>query len=142
MPFGSSRSRTFWNALHATTDADAKAVVEVYADFQCPACKQFEDQLGQTVEDLASQGKVKLVYHVKNFLDDNLRNAEAAERFGLPTIQGVILLHDAPDNCQQDPCAAAAESDSTPSMNDSARTGMSSTRSRRAGERIGKTLSR
>ena len=48
--------------------------VDLYEDFQCPACKQFEAPLGSTIQGLAPQGKIKLVYHVMNFLDDNLRN--------------------------------------------------------------------
>jgi protein-disulfide isomerase len=61
----------------AFTDVKAQPgapTLDVYEDFQCPACKAFEDALGPTVEELAKAGKVKLVYHVKNFLDDNLRN--------------------------------------------------------------------
>ncbi len=61
----------------AFTDVKAVAgapTLDVFEDFQCPACKAFEDQLGPTVESLAKEGKVKVVYHVKNFLDDNLRN--------------------------------------------------------------------
>ena len=46
--------------------------LEVYEDFQCPACARFEQVAGPTVADLAGQGKVKLVYHVKTFLDANL----------------------------------------------------------------------
>jgi protein-disulfide isomerase len=48
--------------------------VDVYEDFQCPVCEQFETQLGSTVESLAADGKLKLVYHVLTFLDGNLRN--------------------------------------------------------------------
>ena len=31
-------------------------------------------RLGSTFQEQAQAGKIKLVYHVKNFLDDNLRN--------------------------------------------------------------------
>ena len=48
--------------------------VDVYEDFQCPVCGQFETQLGSTVEQLATDGKIKLVYHVLTFLDGNLGN--------------------------------------------------------------------
>ena len=44
--------------------------MDLYEDFQCPVCKPFEAQLGSTIQDLASQGKLKLNYHVLNFLDD------------------------------------------------------------------------
>ncbi len=45
-------------------------VVDVYEDFQCPICAQFEAAMGPTVEGLAQQGKIELRYHVLNFLDD------------------------------------------------------------------------
>ena len=34
---------------------------------------------------------------------------EAAKQVPAGTAASIILLHDGPDNCQQDPCAAAAE---------------------------------
>lgn len=61
-------------AFADVTPAPGAPTLDLYEDFQCPACKSFEDQLGSTVEKLAQDGKLKLVYHVKNFLDDNLRN--------------------------------------------------------------------
>ncbi|MEU5879701.1 thioredoxin domain-containing protein [Spirillospora sp. NPDC047279] len=39
-----------------------KPVLEVFEDFQCPACKSFEESTGETVKQLASEGKVKVVY--------------------------------------------------------------------------------
>ncbi|WP_019630677.1 DsbA family protein [Actinomadura atramentaria] len=40
----------------------AKPVLEIFEDFQCPACQQFEKTLGGDVKKLASEGKVKVVY--------------------------------------------------------------------------------
>jgi len=54
-------------------------VVDLYEDFQCPACKQFEDTIGPTLTELASSGKAKVVYHVLSFLDGNLGN-DASKR--------------------------------------------------------------
>lgn len=59
------------------TDVTAKPgapTVDIYEDFQCPACAQFETILGPTFAELAQSGDITLRYHVKNFLDDNLRN--------------------------------------------------------------------
>ncbi|MFC0042001.1 DsbA family protein [Actinomadura rayongensis] len=39
-----------------------KPVLEIFEDFQCPACKQFEQSEGKTVKQLAAEGKVKVVY--------------------------------------------------------------------------------
>ncbi|WP_310741749.1 thioredoxin domain-containing protein [Microbispora sp. H13382] len=38
-------------------------VVDVFEDFQCPACKQFEETSGSTLKNLAAEGKAKVVYH-------------------------------------------------------------------------------
>lgn len=45
--------------------------VDVYEDFQCPACKQQEQTLGPTLKQLSDTGQIKLVYHMKNFLEKN-----------------------------------------------------------------------
>ena len=63
--------------LRAYPDVTPKAgapTVDLYEDFQCPACKQFEELAGPTITALAQEGRIVLMYHVKNFLDDNLRN--------------------------------------------------------------------
>ena len=43
--------------------------LDVYEDFQCPACAAFEPTNGYRLVDLAKQGKVKLVWHPAAFLD-------------------------------------------------------------------------
>ncbi|SEF53219.1 Protein-disulfide isomerase [Thermomonospora echinospora] len=37
-------------------------VLEIYEDFQCPACQKFEEATGKTIKELAAEGKVKVVY--------------------------------------------------------------------------------
>ncbi|HEY7488329.1 MAG TPA: thioredoxin domain-containing protein [Streptosporangiaceae bacterium] len=37
-------------------------LLEVFEDFQCPICKEFENASGGTVKRLAAEGKVKVVY--------------------------------------------------------------------------------
>ena len=49
-------------------------VMDFYEDFQCPACKGFEDATSAGVSKLLSQGKVKAVYHPLSFLDRSLNN--------------------------------------------------------------------
>ena len=43
--------------------------IDVYEDFLCPACGQFEKQAGPTVQQLVSQGKVTVTYHPIAILD-------------------------------------------------------------------------
>lgn len=61
--------------------ADAP-VLTIYQDFQCPACKSFEDALGATVAEMAASGQVTLEYRTMTFLDRNLRN-DASFRAGV-----------------------------------------------------------
>jgi protein-disulfide isomerase len=48
--------------------------LDLYEDFQCPVCAQFEDIFGLQIVDLVKANQVKLVVHPLSFLDDNLRN--------------------------------------------------------------------
>lgn len=60
-------------------------VLDIYEDFQCPACAAFEAQTGSTIDALVAEGKVRVNYHPMNFLDLNLGNDSstlAASAFG------------------------------------------------------------
>ncbi|HYN65498.1 MAG TPA: thioredoxin domain-containing protein [Ornithinibacter sp.] len=74
LPTGVSALGAGYPAFQDVTAAANAPTVDVYVDFQCPACASFEAALGSTFTSQAQEGKIKLVYHVKNFLDDNLRN--------------------------------------------------------------------
>ena len=54
-----------------TLEAGAPTL-DIYEDFQCPACAQLEGAMGATITDLAKQGKIRLVYHLKTIIDANL----------------------------------------------------------------------
>ena len=71
--------------VNATSDASGIVVnpgtfkdgvpkVEVFLDYQCPVCKQFETQFGTTLDDMATNGEIQLIYRTMTFLDNNLRN--------------------------------------------------------------------
>lgn len=49
--------------------ATAKATIDVYLDFQCPICKEYEQQSGATIDQLVASGKAKVVYHPIAILD-------------------------------------------------------------------------
>ena len=75
LPTGVAKLGAGYPAFPRTSPPASNAqVVDLYEDFQCPACASFEEALGSTFQEQAQAGKIKLVYHVKNFLDDNLRN--------------------------------------------------------------------
>jgi protein-disulfide isomerase len=40
-----------------------KPVLDVYEDFQCPACEQMERVTGATIKNLAAEGHAKVVFH-------------------------------------------------------------------------------
>ncbi|GIH94986.1 DsbA family protein [Planobispora siamensis] len=40
-----------------------KPVIDVYEDFQCPACKSLEEVSGPTLKNLAAEGRAKVVFH-------------------------------------------------------------------------------
>ena len=56
-------------ATAGITVGSGPVTVEVYEDFICPACKAFEDQSGQTLDQLVAANKVKIVYYPLAFLD-------------------------------------------------------------------------
>ncbi|MEV6813642.1 thioredoxin domain-containing protein [Micromonospora sp. NPDC051296] len=43
--------------------------VDIYEDYLCPACKQFEQTSGATIDKLISDGKVRVVYHPVAYLN-------------------------------------------------------------------------
>jgi protein-disulfide isomerase len=54
------------------TPSATKSTVQVWEDFQCPICGEFEKAQGAQVQQLAADGKIYLVYRPASFLDKNL----------------------------------------------------------------------
>jgi protein-disulfide isomerase len=44
-------------------------VIDLYEDFLCPVCKQFQQASGPTIEQLVAEGKATVVFHPVAFLD-------------------------------------------------------------------------
>lgn len=68
--------------------------LELFEDFQCPACKQFEALTGATVTDLVNSGKVKVQYQMMTFLDAVLGNdasVRATAAFGCAVDAGKAM---------------------------------------------------
>lgn len=53
--------QTDGSVVLADTGANAP-VLEIYADYQCPACKQFETATGSALEEMAAEGEVIVHY--------------------------------------------------------------------------------
>jgi protein-disulfide isomerase len=57
------------NAGLLAADEGGSVPVEVYLDFLCPACKQFEAALTPTLNQLLAEKKIKLVWHPLSYLN-------------------------------------------------------------------------
>lgn len=53
----------------AVGDPNAPATIDLYLDFQCPACRQYEQQVGSTIDELVASGQARLVYHPVAYLN-------------------------------------------------------------------------
>ncbi len=57
------------NADKAKPDAPS---IDVYEDFQCPGCASAAKLLGPSLTEMANAGDIKLTFHPKTFLDDQI----------------------------------------------------------------------
>ncbi len=76
------------------TAAPTKSTVQVWEDFQCPVCAQFEAAQGAAMQQLAADGKIYLVYRPASFLDrslpqSDLSSARAVSAWGCAIDAGV-----------------------------------------------------
>lgn len=53
----------------AVGDPDAPVTIDLYLDFQCPACAQYEQQTGATIDELVASGRARVVYHPVAYLN-------------------------------------------------------------------------
>jgi protein-disulfide isomerase len=58
----------------AVGKSSAPVTVDLYEDFQCPNCKNFEDASGKTLAQLVAAGTVQAHYHPMAFLDTAKNN--------------------------------------------------------------------
>jgi protein-disulfide isomerase len=50
--------------------ASAPVTLDVYEDFLCPACRQFEQTNGEQIHEELAAGTIRVRYHLLNLLDD------------------------------------------------------------------------
>jgi protein-disulfide isomerase len=79
---------TYATPAHATSDrtgivvSTGKVRVELYVDYLCPNCKNFEDAASSTLDQLVSDGKITLVYRPIAILDQNTSPSGYSTRAG------------------------------------------------------------
>ncbi|MDQ2846748.1 MAG: thioredoxin domain-containing protein [Actinomycetota bacterium] len=54
--------------------------IDVYEDFLCPICGEFESQYGQQIAQFADQGKLQVNIHMINFLDSHSASKDYSSR--------------------------------------------------------------
>lgn len=64
-----------WTLNPSTT---ATAVMDVYEDFQCPGCRNFEAAYAETYKKLADENVVKVLIHPAAFLDQRFTGENSA----------------------------------------------------------------
>lgn len=69
------------NGVHVYPDKTKAGApdVQLYVDYQCPICNDFEKANGEQMMQMASAGDIKLTIHVMSFLDDKLNNKSSAQ---------------------------------------------------------------
>ncbi|SCF33392.1 Protein-disulfide isomerase [Micromonospora viridifaciens] len=73
--YSSQKSKSYTappNANHEGTGivlGQGPVTVDLYEDYLCPVCKQFQDTSGPTITQLINENKIRVVYHPVAFLD-------------------------------------------------------------------------
>lgn len=86
-----------------TGDPAAPVIVDEYADFQCPSCKGFHDDLGATIDRLVAEKKIRFAYHYFPFIgEESFRSAAAAVCAGdegkFLALYNLLYAEQAPEN--------------------------------------------
>ena len=71
---------TFNSETGAVSFGDGEDEVSIFVDFQCPVCKNFEEQYGEALETAASEGRITLSYHPIAILDRYSQGTEFSSR--------------------------------------------------------------
>jgi protein-disulfide isomerase len=78
--------------------AAAPVTMDLYEDFQCPICKNFENTAGGTMAQLVAAGTVQLHYHGMAFLDTSGNHQYSTRALNAA---GVVLATAGPDAFQK-----------------------------------------
>jgi protein-disulfide isomerase len=79
----------------------AKATVDIYEDFQCPICQEFQQDAGADIDSMISSGRIQARFHMMAFLDSSsngnrysTRAANAALCASDISVQDFLKYHD------------------------------------------------
>ena len=70
-------------------EASGKPVLEIWEDFQCPACAQFEAIFGSTVSEIAEKDLARVIWRSTSFLDANFPGQNSQDDGILPRFRGL-----------------------------------------------------
>ena len=77
-------------------DVDAPVLLQVYEDFQCPACARFELANGPQIRERIDAGTLRVEYHLLSFLGpESVRAANAAAAAAAAGEERFLDFHDA-----------------------------------------------
>lgn len=68
------------NASLIVGSTDAGHTVDVFEDFMCPACGMFEKQSGESIVKAVDDGKLRVRFHMLNFLDSKSASGDYSSR--------------------------------------------------------------
>nr|WP_085949522.1 thioredoxin domain-containing protein [Gordonia effusa] len=68
------------NASLIVGSAEAGHTIDVFEDFLCPACGAFEKQSGEEVVKAVEDGKLRVRFHMLNFLDSKSASGDYSSR--------------------------------------------------------------
>ena len=68
------------NAAMIIGNADAPHTIDIFEDFQCPVCKQFEAQSGESITKAIESGQLRARYHMLNFLNSQSSSGDYSSR--------------------------------------------------------------
>jgi protein-disulfide isomerase len=82
--------------------AGAPVLVEVFSDFECPRCGQFQRTVEPQIRKLVDEGKVRMAYYVSLTKMDSLTSANASvcagEQGAFWPYHDYLFAHQLPEN--------------------------------------------
>ncbi|NDZ94055.1 thioredoxin domain-containing protein [Streptomyces sp. SID6673] len=68
------------NAAQIIGAPSAPQTIDVFEDFMCPVCHEFEQQSGASITTAINQGTLRVRYHMLNFLDNQSSSGDYSSR--------------------------------------------------------------